>query len=139
VKLSTPNCISAADAMHAPLAAGPLKNALDWGSRPPNCWGDRAAAILSASGGSGGTRSQYHIRQVGVFLDIHFVNKPEVFTRAHVAPKKFDDDGNLIDPETKAHLVKMLLSLQALALRLQQGKPASSQQGSGESMLPFTS
>jgi hypothetical protein len=61
---------------YAPLAAGPLKNALDWGSRPPNCWGHRAAAVLSSSGGTGGTRSQYHIRQVGVFLDIHFLNKP---------------------------------------------------------------
>ncbi|CAD6234827.1 unnamed protein product [Miscanthus lutarioriparius] len=30
--------------------SGPLKNALDWASRPPNRWGDRAAAILSASG-----------------------------------------------------------------------------------------
>lgn len=104
--------------------SGPLKNALDWGSRPPNCWGDRAAAILSASGGSGGGRSQYHIRQVGVFLDIHFVNKPEVFTKAHQPPKKFDDDGNLVDPETKEQVMKLLLALQALALRLQLGKPA---------------
>ncbi|TVU36825.1 hypothetical protein EJB05_18774, partial [Eragrostis curvula] len=152
---------------------GPLKNALDWGSRPPNCWADRAAAILrpslggilqngfwhcsntvatvatvsesatvteaksrirfrsyakqalSASGGSGGSRSQYHIRTVGVFLDIHFINKPEVFTKAHQPPKKFDDDGNLIDPETKEQLRKMLLSLQAFALRLQ-GKSANS-------------
>jgi chromate reductase len=108
--------------------AGPLKNALDWGSRPPNCFADRAAAILSASGGSGGSRSQYHIRQVGVFLDIHFINKPEIFTKAHQPPNKFDDDGNLIDPETKEQLRKMLLSLKAFALRLQ-GKTASSEQG----------
>ncbi|KAL6616716.1 hypothetical protein ACP70R_038986 [Stipagrostis hirtigluma subsp. patula] len=107
--------------------SGPLKNALDWGSRPPNCWADRAAAILSASGGSGGSRSQYHIRQVGVFLDIHFINKPEVFTRAYVPPKKFDDDGNLVDPETREQLRKMLLALQAFALRLGQGKPAQSE------------
>jgi NAD(P)H-dependent FMN reductase len=107
---------------YAPLAAGPLKNALDWGSRPPNCWGHRAAAILSSSGGTGGTRSQYHIRQVGVFLDIHFLNKPEVFTKAHLPPKKFDDDGNLIDPETKEHLRKMLPALQPFALRLQLGE-----------------
>ncbi|CAL4972096.1 unnamed protein product [Urochloa decumbens] len=120
------------------ISGGPLKNALDWGSRPPNCWGDRAGAILSASGGSGGSRSQYHIRQVGVFLDIHFINKPEIFTKAHVAPNKFDDDGNLIDPETKEMLRKMLLSLQALALRLQ-GKPVNSAQGNGETMLPFIS
>ncbi|XP_066315973.1 probable NADPH:quinone oxidoreductase 2 [Miscanthus floridulus] len=105
--------------------SGPMKNALDWGSRPPNCWGDRAAAILSASGGSGGGRSQYHIRQVGVFLDLHFVNKPEAFIRAHQPPKKFDDDGNLVDPETKEQVRKVLLALQALALRLQLGKHAA--------------
>uniref|UniRef100_A0A453MUF4 NAD(P)H dehydrogenase (quinone) n=1 Tax=Aegilops tauschii subsp. strangulata TaxID=200361 RepID=A0A453MUF4_AEGTS len=104
---------------------GPLKNALDWGSRPPNCWADRAAAMLSASGSTGGSRSQYHIRQVGVFLDIHFINKPEVFTKAHLPPKKFDADGNLIDSETKEQVRKMLLSLQAFALRLQ-GKSADS-------------
>ncbi|XP_020150188.1 probable NADPH:quinone oxidoreductase 2 [Aegilops tauschii subsp. strangulata] len=105
--------------------SGPLKNALDWGSRPPNCWADRAAAMLSASGSTGGSRSQYHIRQVGVFLDIHFINKPEVFTKAHLPPKKFDADGNLIDSETKEQVRKMLLSLQAFALRLQ-GKSADS-------------
>lgn len=106
-----------------PCIAGPLKNALDWASRPPNRWADRAAAILSASGGSGGNRSQYHIRQVGVALGIHFVVKPEVFTKAHQLPRKFDDDGNLIDPETKEQLRKLLLALQAFALKLQ-GKPA---------------
>mgnify|MGYP003702615135 CR=1 FL=1 len=105
--------------------AGPLKNALDWGSRPPNCWADRAAAIVSASGGSGGSRSMYHIRQVGVFMDIHFITKPEVFIKAQQPPKKFDSDGNLIDPEIKEELKDMLLSLQAFALRLQ-GKPANS-------------
>ncbi|KAM2196162.1 hypothetical protein ACFX1R_030077 [Malus domestica] len=56
--------------------AAPLKNALDWASRPPNVWADKAAAIISASGGSGGSRSQYHLRQIGVFLDLHFINKP---------------------------------------------------------------
>jgi NAD(P)H-dependent FMN reductase len=121
---------------YAPLAAGPLKNALDWGSRPPNCWGHRAAAILSSSGGTGGTRSQYHVRQVGVFLDIHFLNKPEVFTKAHLPPKKFDDDGNLIDPETKEHLRKMLPALQPFALRLQ-GKSANFEQANGDLRLPL--
>jgi NAD(P)H-dependent FMN reductase len=101
--------------------AGPLKNALDWASRPPNRW---AAAILSASGGSGGNRSQYLIRQVGVALGIHFVVKPEVFTKAHQLPRKFDDDGNLVDPETKEQVRKLLLALQAFALKLQ-GKPAA--------------
>lgn len=123
-KVRAADCFLFASPEYNYSISGPLKNALDWGSRPPNCWGDRAAAILSASGGSGGSRSQYHVRQVGVFLDLHFVNKPEVFTRAHQPPSKFDDDGNLVDPDTKDQVTKVLLALQALALRLHLGKLA---------------
>ncbi|GJM91858.1 hypothetical protein PR202_ga08276 [Eleusine coracana subsp. coracana] len=126
-KVSAADCFLFASPEYNYSISGPLKNALDWASRPPNCWGDRAAAILSASGGSGGSRSQYHIRQVGLGLDIHFINKPEMFTKTHQPPKKFDDGGNLIDQETKEQLRKVLLSLQAFTLRLQ-GKPANSQQ-----------
>eukprot|EP00250_Pteridium_aquilinum_P008084 c17657_g1_i2 orf=44-556(+) len=68
-----------------------LKNALDWASRPPNVWADKPAAVMSAAGGSGGSRAQYHLRQTGVFLDLHFLNKPEVFINAHEGPTpKFD-------------------------------------------------
>ncbi|XP_048568740.1 probable NADPH:quinone oxidoreductase 2 [Triticum urartu] len=111
--------------------SGPLKNALDWGSRPPNVWAERAGAIVSASGKSGGKRSAYHIRQVGVFLDIHFINKPEGFVSANHPQSKFDDHGNLVDPETGELLRKVLLSLQAFALRLLHGNSAAnSGQGS---------
>ncbi|KAF9686368.1 hypothetical protein SADUNF_Sadunf03G0151400 [Salix dunnii] len=42
--------------------AAPLKNAVDWASRDPNLW---AAAIISASGGMGGSRAQLHLlRQI---------------------------------------------------------------------------
>ena len=51
------------------LFLGPLKNAIDWASRPPNVWAGKAAAIVSAGGGFGGGRAQYHLRQIGVFLD----------------------------------------------------------------------
>ncbi|KAI5001978.1 hypothetical protein ZWY2020_026628 [Hordeum vulgare] len=67
----------------------------------------------------------YHIRQVGVFLDIHFINKPEGFVSAHHPQSKFDDKGNLIDPETGEMLRKILLSLQAFALRLIHGNSAA--------------
>ncbi|KAL6853880.1 hypothetical protein ACP4OV_019909 [Aristida adscensionis] len=128
-KVRAADCFLFASPEYNYSISGPLKNALDWGSRPANCWADRAAAMLSASGGSGGSRSQYHVRQVGVFLDMHFINKPEVFTRAHDPPNKFDDDGNLVDPETREQLRKVLLALQAFALRLQLGKAALSEQG----------
>ncbi|KAH7548577.1 hypothetical protein ACOSQ2_032201 [Xanthoceras sorbifolium] len=98
---------------------GPLKNAIDWASRPPNVWADKAAAIVSAGGGFGGGRSQYHLRQIGVFLDLHFINKPEFFLNAFQPPEKFDSEGNLIDLPSKERLLEVLVSLKAFTLRLQ--------------------
>uniref|UniRef100_A0ACD5WL87 Uncharacterized protein n=1 Tax=Avena sativa TaxID=4498 RepID=A0ACD5WL87_AVESA len=99
--------------------ATPLKNALDWASRGKNCWADKPAAIVSAGGGFGGGRSQYHLRQVGVFLDLHFINKPELFVQAFQQPPKFDSDGNLVDAEIRERIKQVLLSLQAFTLRIQ--------------------
>ncbi|KAL3519710.1 hypothetical protein ACH5RR_017859 [Cinchona calisaya] len=99
--------------------SGPLKNAIDWGSRPPNVWADKAAALVTAAGDSGGTRQQYHIRQIGVFLDLHFINKPEFFLHRPLAPpQKCDKDGNLIDDEIREKLKEVLLSLYSFTLRL---------------------
>ncbi|XP_010922198.1 NADPH:quinone oxidoreductase [Elaeis guineensis] len=98
--------------------SAPLKNAIDWASRPPNVWADKPAAIVSVSSDSGGKQSQYHLRQIGVFLDLHFINKPELFIVVQQPPKKFDSDGNVIDPQTKEQLKQVLLSLQAFTHRL---------------------
>ena len=59
---------------------GVLKNAIDWLSRlDPQPLAGKPASIIGASPGNVGTaRMQYHLRQVGVFLDLHFMNKPEV-------------------------------------------------------------
>ncbi|KAL6010096.1 hypothetical protein ACLOJK_000527 [Asimina triloba] len=99
---------------------GPLKNAIDWASRPPNVWADKPAAIVSAGGGFGGGRSQYHLRQMGVYLDLHFINKPELFIFEYQPPKKFDSVGNLIHQESLERLKEVLLSLQAFTLRLKE-------------------
>jgi chromate reductase len=77
---------------------GVLKNAIDWASRPPgnNSFQGKNAAIMSVSTGMlGGARAQYHLRQSFVYLDIHAVNKPEVFVT--FAAQKFDDQGRLLD------------------------------------------
>lgn len=92
---------------------GPLKNAIDWASRPPNVWAGKSAAIVSAGGGFGGGRAQYHLRQIGVFLDLHFINKPEFYLNAFQPPAKFDSDGNLIDEAAKEKLKEVLLALKA--------------------------
>ncbi|WCJ39112.1 NAD(P)H:quinone oxidoreductase [Euphorbia peplus] len=96
----------------------PLKNALDWASLTPNCWGDKAAAVVSAGGGFGGGRSQYPLRQIGVFLDLHFINKPEFFLNVFQSPPKFDNDGNLIDDGTKEKLKDVFVALRDFTLRL---------------------
>nr|KYP32526.1 NADPH:quinone oxidoreductase [Cajanus cajan] len=57
--------------------------------------------------------------QIGVYLDLHFINKPEFFLNSFQPPKKFNRDGDLIDEEAKNKLKQVLLSLQKLTLRLQ--------------------
>lgn len=37
--------------LHTHALQPPLKNAIDWASRPPNQWDDKPAAIVSAGGG----------------------------------------------------------------------------------------
>lgn len=89
--------------------SGVLKNAIDWGSRPPEPpWGGKPAAIMGASGGLSGTmRGQYHLRQVLTSVDMLVVNRPEIFVRN--AAEKFDANGTLID-ETARALVKQLVA-----------------------------
>ncbi|OWM78449.1 hypothetical protein CDL15_Pgr016173 [Punica granatum] len=89
-----------------------------WASRPPNVWAGKAAAVVSAGGDLGGGRAQYHLRQSGVYLDLHFINKPELMVRAFQPPAKFDQEGNLIDPQVKENLKKVLLALHDFSLRL---------------------
>ncbi|KAJ4917110.1 NADPH:quinone oxidoreductase [Raphanus sativus] len=99
--------------------SAPLKNAIDWASRPPNVWADKPAAIISTGGIFGGGVSQYHLRQIGVFLDLHFINKPEFTLNAFQPPEKFDVEGNLVDEPAKERLKKVLISLQEFTIRLQ--------------------
>ncbi|MCE3216921.1 hypothetical protein HAX54_009374 [Datura stramonium] len=117
-KIEEADCFLFASPEYNYSVTGPLKNAIDWASRPPNVWGDKAAAIVSAGGNFGGGRSHYHLRQIGIYLDIHFINKPELFVYVFESPPKFDSDGVLTDEETKQRLRSVLLALQAFALRL---------------------
>ncbi|XP_010276654.1 PREDICTED: NADPH:quinone oxidoreductase-like [Nelumbo nucifera] len=93
-----------------------LKNAIDWATRPPSVLADKSVAIIS-TGALGGRSAQLHLRQIGIY-DLHFINKPEFALNTFDPPRKFDSDGNLIDPEAKEKLKEVLLSLQTLTLRL---------------------
>ncbi|CAK0779974.1 NAD(P)H-dependent FMN reductase PA1204 [Gammaproteobacteria bacterium] len=95
-----------------------LKNALDWASREPDnrLLSGKPAAIMGAGGGMGTSRAQYHLRQVGVFLNLYLLNKPEVFCNAFSG--SFDPDGNLVDKGIQALVIQQLTALQALARQL---------------------
>jgi chromate reductase len=97
---------------------GVLKNAIDWASRPPNQpFAGKPMGVMGASGGLGGTmRAQYHLRQIAVFLDMHPLNKPEVFVRN--AQTVFDDAGRLVDEPTRNVVRKHLEALAAWTRRL---------------------
>lgn len=84
---------------------GVLKNALDWLSRDPSKpFDNKIAAIIGATpGGIGTARMQYHLRQVGVFLNINFLNKPEVMIGG--ANDKIKG-GCITDQATKEFLMK---------------------------------
>lgn len=96
--------------------AGPLKNAIDWLSRlTPQPFAGKPMATFGVSGGVLGTaRAQYHLRQVMVFLDGRFVNKPEVMIGQ--GPSKFGPDGALTD-EMAGKLLTDLGAALALACR----------------------
>ncbi|HVJ90846.1 MAG TPA: NADPH-dependent FMN reductase [Labilithrix sp.] len=111
------DAISAADALlfvtpeYNYSVPGVLKNAIDWASRPPaQPFANKPVAIMGASGGMGGTmRAQYHLRQISVFLDMHIVNKPEVFVRN--AQNIFDPHGKLTDEATRKVVLEQLRAL----------------------------
>ena len=88
---------------------GVLKNAIDWASCPPDQpFAGKPAAILGASSGRLGTvLGQHHLRQMFVYLDVHPVNKPEVYVNA--AGEKFDAELRLAD-QTSRDLVQQLMT-----------------------------
>ena len=79
--------------------SGALKNAIDWLSRAnPQPFAGKPATMIGASPGTvGSARMQYHLRQIGVFLDLHFLNKPEVMIGGVFDKVK---DGRIVDVPT---------------------------------------
>ena len=100
---------------------GVLKNAIDWASRPygDNSFEHKPVAVMSASTGMlGGARAQYHLRQIFVFLDMHPINKPEVFVT--FANQKVDETGKLRDEPTREKIKELVESLVAWTRKLVQ-------------------
>ena len=64
----------------------------------------------------GGARAQYQLRQVFVFLNMHPLNRPEVFVT--FANQKFDEKGKLTDEKTKEFIKQLLQALVAWTRKL---------------------
>ena len=96
-----------------------LKNALDWPSREPGntLLSGKPVAFMGAGGGMGTSRAQYHLRQVCVYLNLHPLNRPEVFANAFT--NSFDADGNLIDTKIQENIVAQLAALASWTQQLQ--------------------
>lgn len=97
---------------------GTLKNAIDWLSRMPNQpFKDKPTAIQSASGGLlGGSRMQYHLRQVLASIDVPVFLKPEVVV-TFAATKVDEATGALKDEPTRAVVRQQLAAFEGFVNR----------------------
>ena len=84
---------------------GPLKNALDHGSRPHghSVWAHKPAGIVGASTGApGSAMAQQHLRTILAYLDMPTLGQPEVYL--HVTKDTFTADGRIAKPDTEKFL-----------------------------------
>ncbi|MCL4399585.1 NAD(P)H-dependent oxidoreductase [Candidatus Parvarchaeota archaeon] len=98
---------------------GVLKNAIDYASRPygHNSFDDKPVATIGASGGEfiGTAVVQYHLRQVFSFLNMHPLERPQIFiTNAEQKIK----GGEVIDAHTIKLIEELLQRLAEWTLRL---------------------
>ncbi|HKQ28916.1 MAG TPA: NAD(P)H-dependent oxidoreductase [Burkholderiales bacterium] len=98
--------------------SAPLKNAIDWASRPPNqAFQDKPCAMFSCTQGPlGGARVQYDLRRMLVQLWAYPLPRPEVFIGN--APSKFTD-GKLTDEVTRKFLSELLAGFRDWIGRMQ--------------------
>ena len=97
-----------------------LKNAIEWGNRPPRdaSWSGKPAAIISASTSlRGGVRAQLHLRQIMIDLNMYPINRPLLMVAN--AKDKFDENLKLTDEESLQTLRDVLSSLAEWTLKLQ--------------------
>ena len=95
-----------------------LKNILDWASREPGnaLLSGKPVALMGSGGGMGTSRAQYHVRQVCVFLNLHPLNKPEVFANANAGA--FDAEGTLLDAKITETVAAQMQALADWTARL---------------------
>jgi chromate reductase, NAD(P)H dehydrogenase (quinone) len=97
-----------------------LKNAIEWGNRPPreNSWSGKPAAIVSASTSPrGGVRAQLHLRQIMIDLNMYPINRPLLLVAN--ADEKFSEDLRLTDEQILQTLRDVLTGLVEWTRKLQ--------------------
>ncbi|MDB5237554.1 MAG: NADPH-dependent reductase domain protein [Parcubacteria group bacterium] len=99
---------------------GPLKNVLDWTSRPygDSAWAGKPVYISGATGGSVGTAlAQDDVKKFMGFNAAMVMSQPEFYMTG--APGKFDESGTLTNEDTKKHIVSGLTAFAAFIEKLQ--------------------
>ena len=90
---------------------GQLKNALDWASRPflDNSLGGKPVAVIGTSTGLfGAVWAQAELRKVLATIGADVIDEELPVGRAHEA---FDANGQLRDPDLRAHLAGLMSAL----------------------------
>ncbi len=87
----------------------PLKNAIDWASRPygDNAFAKKPAAICGTSQGAIATAcAQNSLKPVLIYLDTLLLGQPEVYFQ--FKENLFDEQNNIIDDHSKKFLQKLV-------------------------------
>jgi chromate reductase, NAD(P)H dehydrogenase (quinone) len=119
-KIQEADAILIATPEHNYTITAVLKNAIEWGNRPPNdaSWNDKPVAIMSASSGPrGGARAQLHLRQIMVDLNMQPINRPLLLVAN--AAEKFDANMKLTDTQIRETLLNILLRLEEWTRKIQ--------------------
>ena len=101
-----------------------MKNALDWASRgfpKGNVWRGKIAGMIGCGGQSGAGRAMLAMRQIGAFLDLHFVNAPDVAINRFGPENKdiFDEKtGDLMSETRQQQVMGMFERTVVLARKL---------------------
>jgi chromate reductase len=91
---------------------GPLKNAIDWVSRPmaTTPLQGKPLALMGATTGPWGTiRAQLNWRQVFAYTNTYVLPQPQVFV--NLCESKFDAEGKLTDEATRKQVSALLAAL----------------------------
>jgi chromate reductase len=93
---------------------GPLKNAIDIGSRPvgKSVWAGKPAAIVSVSPyAMGGFGANHHLRQSLVYLDMPTLQQPELYVAR--VESLLDSSGRIANTDTKELGTKFLAAFES--------------------------